>query len=389
MEARLLIPIQILSVGLSNSRRNSMQCRLVYQWAVLTLMATTWAFADGGADHQKAQPFPIKLGTSGGNVNDSSRLFCCSGTLGSLVTKNGMQYILSNNHVLARSNQASPGEDISQPGLIDNNCRIPPIVADFTETPSLGAKNVDAAIALVRSGAVDPTGYILDIGPLSPDAQPASIGLSVKKSGRTTGLTTGTIGSINTDVNVQYQSGCGKGKKFTIFYRNQVVIKGSGFSAGGDSGSLIVTNADSNPQPVGLLFAGSSTSTIGNPIQDVINALGISFSTTSSTGSTGSANLSASISIEGPAASELDYAKTVKERHKKELFALEPVLGIGVGQDDDNPSEAVIVVYLETGRPLPQRLSRRLDGLKVKVVTTERFVAYGNEKWGDNTSSAK
>ena len=65
------------------------------------------------------------------------------------------------------------------------------------------------------------------------------------------------------------------------------------------------------------------------------------------------------------------------------------MLGIGVGQDDDNPSEAVIVVYLETGRPLPQRLSRRLDGLKVKVVTTERFVAYGNEKWGDNTSSAK
>jgi hypothetical protein len=364
-----------------------MQCRLVYQWAVLTLMATTWAFADGGADHQKAQPFPIKLGTSGGNVNDSSRLFCCSGTLGSLVTKNGMQYILSNNHVLARSNQASPGEDISQPGLIDNNCRIPPIVADFAEAAALGT--VDAAIALVRSGAVDLTGDILDIGPLSPDAQPASIGLSVKKSGRTTGLTTGTIGSINTDVNVQYQSGCGKGRKFTISYQDQVVINGSGFSAGGDSGSLIVTNADSNPQPVGLLFAGSSTSTVGNPIQDVINALGISFSATSSTASTGSANLSPSSSIEGPAASELEYAKTVKERNKKELFALEPVLGIGVGQDDDNPSEAVIVVYLETGRPLPQRLSQRLDGLKVKVVTTEPFVAYGNEKWGDNTCFAK
>jgi hypothetical protein len=56
------------------------------------------------------------FGVSGGNINDISRAFCCSGTLGSLVTAGGTQYVLSNNHVLARQDQATTGEDISQPG---------------------------------------------------------------------------------------------------------------------------------------------------------------------------------------------------------------------------------------------------------------------------------
>src|ERR1043166_6921632 len=62
-------------------------------------------------------------GVSGGNINDITRSFCCSGTLGSLVTGGGTFYILSNNHVLARQDQAASGEDISQPGLADNHCQ--------------------------------------------------------------------------------------------------------------------------------------------------------------------------------------------------------------------------------------------------------------------------
>src|SRR5215471_3842943 len=100
-------------------------------------------YADGGANHQ----VPNKhFDVSGGNVNDITARFCCSGTLGSLLQAGGNQYILSNNHVLGRSDQATAGEDISQPGLIDNNCRVPPIVADFTLASPLGT-NVDAAIA--------------------------------------------------------------------------------------------------------------------------------------------------------------------------------------------------------------------------------------------------
>src|SRR5712691_1701806 len=78
------------------------------------------------APNQNAQSIPVKLGTTGGNINDSSvsggRITCCSGTLGALVSRGGNQYILSNTHVLARSDLATLGENIDQPGLVDSNC---------------------------------------------------------------------------------------------------------------------------------------------------------------------------------------------------------------------------------------------------------------------------
>ena len=67
--------------------------------------------------HRKRQKRPIKLGISGGNILDSTFFFglqfCCSGTLGALVEKNGTLYVLSNNHVLARVNRGEVGEPIS------------------------------------------------------------------------------------------------------------------------------------------------------------------------------------------------------------------------------------------------------------------------------------
>src|SRR5512143_4115952 len=118
-------------------------------------------FADSGSNHQvRNQHF----GVSGGNVNDISRAFCCSGTLGALVTAGNADYVLSNNHVLGRSGQAVAGEDISQPGLIDNSCRPATIVADFTVAAPLGTSNVDAALAELRPKQMDGTGYIEDIG---------------------------------------------------------------------------------------------------------------------------------------------------------------------------------------------------------------------------------
>src|SRR5262249_8900048 len=108
-------------------------------------------------DNQSAQNLPIILGTSGGNSDDKVTqghlTTCCSGTLGSLVVRNGINYILSNNHVLARSDQASPGEPITQPGLIDANCGTAGThtVANLTSFANLqtGGTNVDVAIAQV------------------------------------------------------------------------------------------------------------------------------------------------------------------------------------------------------------------------------------------------
>ena len=159
----------------------------------------------------------MHLGVSGGNVKDHTQSFCCSGTLGSLVTDGTTEYILSNNHVLARQDRAAVGEHISQPGLIDNGCRPATIVADFTKAVTLG-NNVDCAVAALRTGRMDATGFIEGFGsPPSSTTVSPSVGLAVAKSGRTTGHTTGTIGSINTSVNVQYQIKCGQGRNVHSF----------------------------------------------------------------------------------------------------------------------------------------------------------------------------
>src|SRR5438552_6225480 len=119
------------------------------RWPIRVLLTGTVLFGAGIGLLMAAIPNQGRtqfFGSSGGNVNDASRSFCCSGTLGSLVKdSSNVLYILSNNHVLARQDQAAAGEDISQPGLIDNGCRTPPIVADFTSAVHLG-NNVDCAI---------------------------------------------------------------------------------------------------------------------------------------------------------------------------------------------------------------------------------------------------
>ena len=76
---------------------------------------------------QMALTRPIELGTSGGNIKSIIKTKhtrgCFSGTLGSMVEDaDENEYILSNNHVLADTNKAKPGQLILQPGLIDVAC---------------------------------------------------------------------------------------------------------------------------------------------------------------------------------------------------------------------------------------------------------------------------
>ena len=321
-------------------------------------------------------------GVSGGNVNDISKAFCCSGTLGSLVTAGGMQYILSNNHVLARQDQASPGEDISQPGLIDNGCQVPRIVADFTAAPQLGT-NVDCAIAQLRAGTMNTGGAIQGLNGSNTGVQPSttvaapSVGMAVQKSGRTTGHTTGTIGSTNTSVKVQYQIQCGKGKKYTISYTNQVLINGSGFSAGGDSGSLILTNT-SCAHPVALLFAGSSSSTIGNSISDVLNALSgvvgspVNFVGQSCTGPSSPQSGPQSFQLPQQA---LDHAGRVLEQNRHDLMSRPEVLGVGLGALEDNSAPAIVVYVDKTSQAKPQ-LPAQADNVPVRIIMIDSFIAF-------------
>ena len=97
----------------------------------------------------------------------------------------------------------------------------------------------------------------------------AAEGMNVHKDGRTTGYTQGVIRDLTADVKIQYEMG-------VVQFTEQVLIVGTGgsFSQPGDSGSLIVDRK--TQRPVALLFAGSSSHTIANHLDDVVQALGVS-----------------------------------------------------------------------------------------------------------------
>ncbi len=260
------------------------------------------------ATHQAQFPASVALGSSGGNNADYDTrgeqiVDCCSGTLGALVEDaSKRQYLLSNNHVLARSDHAGVGDAIVQPGLIDNNCSplgdsggVQP-VASLTGWLPLASKltDADAAIAQVTSRAVDPSGRILELGGKQADGTLAAaapgisstggkgevgtLDLKVAKSGRTTGLTCGGISAVDLDVRVDYYLDCAETRPYlTKTFTHQLGLSGNQFSDAGDSGALVVDAA--NAEPVGLYFAGGTdvsgvSEGVASPAPEVLNELG-------------------------------------------------------------------------------------------------------------------
>jgi hypothetical protein len=225
-----------------------------------------------------------------------------AGTLGCLIQKDGQKFILSNNHVLANSNQAEIGDPILQPGPYDGGTYPDDHIADLEDfvpiniigLPSecpiaivttnllngiaklLGSQVrmkaikqqalenlVDAAIARPLNPE-DVSDEILQIGTIQGTAA-GELGMAIKKSGRTTGLTTGVIEQVDVTVNVQY------GQDQIAMFTDQLMA--GAMSKGGDSGSAVL---DDNNRLVGLLFAGSDTTTVINRIENVFSALGFS-----------------------------------------------------------------------------------------------------------------
>jgi len=200
-----------------------------------------------------------------------------AGTLGCLVTNGSTIYILSNNHVMANSNDAAIGDNILQPGPFDGGQDPADRIADLSAFKLIdftGADNdIDAAIADVVNdndvtGETHPNAG--SYGKPRTATVNASVGMRVQKYGRTTQHTNGKVQAINATVNVSY------GSSGVAHYVGQIIINPGGFSAGGDSGSLIVVRGGSNDRkPVGLLFAGSSSITIANPINAVLGHFGV------------------------------------------------------------------------------------------------------------------
>jgi hypothetical protein len=227
----------------------------------------------GGLAPTDVWPRPVPLGVSIGNIDDPA--YCSAGTLGARVLKGGNVYILSNNHVLARENEAAIGERIMQPGNYDTDgCDSPDSLvighlSQFIPINFNGNNTVDAALASTTTEDVGNGTSTSGYGVPNKVTKAATAGMLVQKCGRTTGCTHGTVGAIGATINVQYEAG-------VATFTNQVVVTGKrgAFSKAGDSGSLIVTD-DATANPVALLFAGGQTTTIGNPIGAVLSALGV------------------------------------------------------------------------------------------------------------------
>jgi hypothetical protein len=209
---------------------------------------------------------PVPIGVSTGHPDITA------GTIGARVTDGTNVYALSNNHVYADQNNASIGDEALQPGTFDGGqAGLDAIgtLADFEPIAFSGADNViDAAIALssaaMLGNATPSDGY----GTPSSESVSAVPGMRVMKYGRTTSLTKGRVDAVNAIVNVQYDVGVAR-------FVQQVIVRGR-FSAGGDSGSLIVVERGADGgKAVALLFAGGSGITVGNPIGAVLSRFGV------------------------------------------------------------------------------------------------------------------
>jgi hypothetical protein len=315
-----------------------------------------------------------------------------AGTFGCVVRDraSGVRLMLSNNHVLANSNQAAPGDPILQPGPLDGGQLGRDIIARlerfqrirFNTAPAtcnlaksyvwlgnwlarlMGSRHqlqvlhtnpaltnqVDAAVArpLEDSAILDEN---LEIGHVSGMSAP-HLGMLVRKSGRTTAFTSGAISVLDATVVIAY------GPQLAATFENQIIT--TPMSLGGDSGSLLVAN--NTPQAVGLLFAGSDQATIHNPIQAVLESL--------------------NVSITGPAAHTLadrqtaiEKAQVIRQIYQDSLISKANVVSVGVGLRHKNgkrSDEIGLVVMVR--RKLPKTLlapedilPERIDGVPVDV----------------------
>jgi hypothetical protein len=361
-------------------------------------------------ENANTEPVPVELGTTGGNAHDfvnntaKNTITCCGGTLGSLVTRGGLQYILSDNHILARSDGATVGDAIIQPGLIDTaTCTAAgtTTVANLSQFSNLQAspsQNVDAAIAQVITGKVDPAGKIIYLGasvdangvpvagaPQAGTGIPASsvaVGRAVAKSGRSTGLTCSTIEATNISTSVDYTVNCdGTGTKFTVNYSNQIGVIGGDFSGEGDSGSLIVTQDTASP--LALLYAGSDTDTVGNPVADVLNFFGNNTLFVGGAAHTvvgcslPTAPQSAKTVVPSSVASQvIQQATATRDLHAAELLAYPEVQAVGVGQSYDSPKEAAILFFVTQGESRTN-LPTQVDGVRTRVIEQPLFAKRG------------
>lgn len=198
------------------------------------------------------------------------------GTLGCFVRDNlGVLYALSNSHVFADGGKAPIGSFVTQSGKSSDEIIgvLDRFIPYSGSTPNL----VDCALTRLSKVRVLPrycaaiNGDIKGVRPITPD----DLGAKMVKIGRTTGIQSGRVTSVEMD-NLPVRMD----PAFAPRFNDQIEISGgpgSNFSAPGDSGSLIL---DADGWAVGLLFAGGLDDkgedfTYANLLTNVLSKLGV------------------------------------------------------------------------------------------------------------------
>jgi len=226
-----------------------------------------------------------------------------AGTHGMTVLKDGVKMVLSNNHVLANSNDANIRDEIYQPGVYDGGSSADTIAWLHSFVPiKFGGGNgggsdcwfsrgfahfwnfwwwftlrttrfrtydsmiqynlTDCALAEPLE-ETDLRDDILDIGVPTGFGE-VGVGDTVCKSGRTSAYTENTVQAINAYTSVGY----GGGK---VAYFEDQIITGHMLDPG-DSGSVVLKG--DKKTVIGLGFAGSNQVSIINRIANVRDGLG-------------------------------------------------------------------------------------------------------------------
>jgi hypothetical protein len=205
---------------------------------------------------------------------------------------------------------------------------------------------------------------IIGLGTVKGVTAPA-LHQDVQKSGRSTGVTRGRVTVIGTTVNV----GAGSGR--VIRLTDQIVT--TNMSESGDSGSLLLDGAN---RAVGLLFAGSSSVTLYNPIGEVLAALQVRLTQDSR-------DAQSYLTPQHDSLIFLVRARAV------DLFHFPNVVGVGVGRkivdnvDTGKPCLTVLVIKKKSREQLSEEelIPRELDEIPTDVVESGPLDTGSATKW--------
>jgi hypothetical protein len=166
-----------------------------------------------------------------------------------------------------------------------------------------------------------------------------------------------------------------------VTYTNQISVSGGTFSSQGDSGSLIVDQFTADP--VALLYGGSDTDSVGNPVGDVLAALVDQQGNQPSFVGSASMHPVIGCMLAGAAvkaavaqspitveAASIAMAQRARDLHAPELLANPYINAVGVAASVDRPGEAAVLIVVNPERE-PTPLPATIEGVGTRIVAME------------------